>query len=330
MAGGFNVKIGTVLDTSKAEKAIGQLTKRIETMVKTSSGETLSRSVKTFTKTVENADGTVSKFTKTFKSLTNAQGQYVDANGKVLTQQGEMLIKQEQTTKAVKTSTEAINQNSNALKNQGKAASETTSVFDRFVTSVTKLAYLKVANSSLQLFSQACSEAKEAILDLDRAVVEFNKVSDLNETGNLQGYIKELGELGQTVARTQSEMLEGATAFVKSGYSEEDAKTLSQINSLLQNVADSEMSADEAANVLISTMKAFNIEAKDSEHIVDAINEVSNHYATSSTDLSDGLANVASTADAAGNSMEQTLGMLTAMVEITQNANKSSRGLKFV
>lgn len=328
MANGFNIKIGSILDTSGAEKSIGKLTKSIQTAVKTSSGELLTKQMNTYVKSVELADGTVKKYTKTFKSLVNSQGQYVDIKGKVLKQQGEELVKQEQTTKAVKSTTQAIKANTDALQAQGNVASKTSSIFSNFGESLAKMAYFKIANEALSLFTTACNEAKEAIFELDKAITEFNKVSDLSETGSLQQYIEDLGELGQAVARTQSEMLTGATQYVKSGYSEEDAKTLSQINALLQNVADSEMSAESAANVLISTMKAFNIEAKDTEHIVDSINEVSNHYATSSTDLSDGLANVASTAAAAGNSLEETEGMLTAMVEITQNANKSSRGLK--
>ena len=198
----------------------------------------------------------------------------------------------------------------------------------KFVTTISRVAYVKLAADALSLFTTACNEAKEAIFDLDEAITEFNKVSDLSENGNLQEYIEQLGELGETVARTRSEMLEGATSFVKSGYTEEDAATLAQVNALLQNVADSELSASEASTILISTMKAFNITADEAIHIVDAINEVSNHFALSSSDLSDGLSNVASTASAAGNSLEQTEGLLTAMVEITQSASKSSRGLR--
>ncbi len=62
--------------------------------------------------------------------------------------------------------------------------------------------------------------------------------------------------------------------YVKSGFTEEEAATLAQVNALLQNVADSELSASEASNILISTMKAFNITADEAVHIVDAINEV--------------------------------------------------------
>ena len=328
MANGFNIKIGSILDTSGAEKSIGKLTKSIQTAVKTSSGELLTKQMNTYVKSVELADGTVKKYTKTFKSLVNSQGQYVDIKGKVLKQQGEELVKQEQTTKAVKSTTQAIKANTDALQAQGEVASKTSNIFSNFGESLTRIAYLKVANETLSLFTTACNQAREAILDLDNAIVEFNKVSDLSKTGNLQHYIEELGELGQAVGRTQSEMLTGATQFVKSGFSEEDAKNLAQVNAMFQNVADSEMSAEESARILIATMKAFNVTADETIHIVDTINSISNTQAVSSTDISDGLANVASTAHTAKNSLEETAGMLAAMVTETQSAAKSSRGLR--
>lgn len=331
--GGFNVVVGTTVDTrdiKKVESTFGQMIKRIDTMVKTASGEKLTRTVQTFTREVKNSDGTVTKYVQTVKGLKNAQDQWVDSTGKVLKNQGGLVTKQEQTTKAVKTSTQAIKQNTDVLNAQANTAKNNISVFDNFVNSLGRLAYLKVANAALNLFSEGCREAKDAILDLDKAVVEFNKVSDLSETGKLQEYIEKLGKLGQSVGRTQSEMLEGATQFVKSGFSEEDAKNLAQVNAMFQNVADSEMSAEESARILIATMKAFNVTAEDTIHIVDTINSVSNTQAVSSTDISDGLANVASTAHAAKNSLEETTGMLTAMVTETQSAAKSSRGLKFV
>ena len=69
-------------------------------------------------------------------------------------------------------------------------------------------------------------------------------------------------------------MTEAATEFKKGGYSDEDAATLAKTASLYQNIADEELSAADAAAVLISQMKAFDIQAQDSTHIIDAINEV--------------------------------------------------------
>lgn len=88
------------------------------------------------------------------------------------------------------------------------------------------------------------------------------------------------------------------------------------------------MSAGQASNFIIAQMKAFNIEAQDSIHIVDAINEVSNNYAVSSADLANNLGNVSSTMAAGKTSYEETLGLMTAITEITRDANSASVGLK--
>lgn len=80
-------------------------------------------------------------------------------------------------------------------------------------------------------------------------------------------------------------MVEAATSFKKSGYSDEDAATLALVASKYQNIADEALSAGDAADFIISQMKAFNIEAENSEHIIDAVNNVSNNMAVSSADL---------------------------------------------
>lgn len=270
---GFNTVIGVTVDKGSLNNALGTITKTVQTQINSMNGK-LTKTVETWVKTIDNGDGTLTKFNKTLVSYKNATNQATNAQGKLVKEGSKYITKQEASTKAVKTNTSAIKTNTSALSNNADTVKNSTSVLDNFVTTITKVAYFKIANEALQLFSEACTEAKEAILDLDEAITEFNKVSDLSEDGSLQDYITELGELGETVARTQSEMLSSSTQFVKSGYSEEDAKTLAQVNSLLQNVADSELTTEEAANILISTMKAFNIEGQDAITVVDALNEV--------------------------------------------------------
>lgn len=105
-------------------------------------------------------------------------------------------------------------------------------------------------------------------------------------------------------------MVEAATSFKKSGFSDEDSATLATISSMFANVADGAVSASESADFLISQMIAFGIEADNAISIVDKVNEVSNRYAVSSTDLSKALGVVASTSSAMGNSIDETLGIM--------------------
>ena len=96
------------------------------------------------------------------------------------------------------------------------------------------------------------------------------------------------------------------------------------------NIADEELDAGEAASFMIAQMKAFNIEAEDSLHIVDALNEVSNNYAVSSADLSGAIGKVSSTMAVSNTTYEQTLGLITAITEVTRNADKAANALKTI
>ena len=89
-------------------------------------------------------------------------------------------------------------------------------------------------------------------------------------------------------------MVDAATEFKKSGFSDEDSATL---------------------GFIIAQLKAFNLEASDAEHVIDAVNNVSNNFAVSSSDLSTNLGK-ASAALASGNtSFEETLGLTLGQVK---------------
>ena len=122
-------------------------------------------------------------------------------------------------------------------------------------------------------------------------------------------------------------MVEAATGFRKSGFSDEDAANLALVATMYQNVADESISAADSAGFIIAQMKAFNIEAEDATHIIDAVNEVSNNYAVSSSDLANNLGKVSSALAVGGNSFEEVLGMMTAITEITRNSSTAARGL---
>ena len=122
-------------------------------------------------------------------------------------------------------------------------------------------------------------------------------------------------------------MVEAATEYRKSGFGDEDAANLALVATMYQNVADESISAADSAGFIIAQMKAFNIEAEDATHIIDAVNAVSNNYAVSSSDLANNLGKVSSALAVGGNSFEEVLGMMTAITEITRNSSTAARGL---
>ena len=171
-------------------------------------------------------------------------------------------------------------------------------------------------------FSQAFKEAVQTVKEFDDALTEFKKVSDLSGE-SLDSYTKKLGELGQEVARTRTEMVSSATEFVKSGYSEEDAAQLAKISELYRNIADEAISSGDSANFIISQMKAFSNNTEEfALHTINAINNVSNNMAVSSSNISTALSKTSSAMGALGNTYEQTVAFVTSGTEIMQGQAK--------
>lgn len=218
-------------------------------------------------------------------------------------------------------------QNIKTMSNEVKQAStHTETLGSKFISVTKKVIAFGAITSLIGLFTKGMYEAVEVVKDFDEAMTEFNKVSDMNGS-SLDSYTKKLGEMGTEVARTRTEMLSASTEFVKAGYSEEQSAQLAKTASLYQNVADSELSAADSSAYLISQMKAFNIDAKDSITIIDKTNEVANRFAVSSTDISTALTKSSSALAVYGNDMNQTIGLVTAGSEVmTGQASKVSKG----
>ena len=122
--------------------------------------------------------------------------------------------------------------------------------------------------------------------------------------------------------------------FRKNGFNDQDAAQLAQVSTMFQNVADETISAGDSAQFLISQLIAFNQTTGDvagnAMHIADSLNQVANSFAVGTGDLATGLKVVASSSSAMGNSLEQTIGLMTAITEQTKNASKASRGLNSI
>lgn len=122
-------------------------------------------------------------------------------------------------------------------------------------------------------------------------------------------------------------MIEAATEFRKNSFNDQDSATLAKVATVYQNVADEAISAGDSASFIISQMKAFNIQAQDAQHIIDAVNEVSNNFAVSSADVASALTKTSSAMGVLGNDFNSTIGLVVAGAEIlTGQASKVARG----
>lgn len=171
-----------------------------------------------------------------------------------------------------------------------------------------KVAAFGAVTTVIQGATAGIGDMVKNVFELDAALTEYKKVSDLGQKG-IEKMTDSAFKMGRTVAKTGTEMVQAATEFRKSGYSDKDAMKLGRIAMMYTNIADEELSAGDAANFIVSQMKAFGLEASQAEHIVDAVNEVSNNFAVSSADIATNIGK-ASAALATGNvTYEQSIGL---------------------
>lgn len=169
----------------------------------------------------------------------------------------------------------------------------------------------------------------KAVVDLDTSLTELQKVSDLTGS-SLKSFVDDAYEVGTKVARTGKDVVDATTEFAKAGYSVEDSLNLAEDALLWKNISDGMVEVSDASSMIIANLKAFDKQGISSRHIIDSLNEVSNNFAVTSSDLSSALERSASVLANSGTSFEEYLGLVTAGTEITRNSDKVANGLKTI
>lgn len=176
---------------------------------------------------------------------------------------------------------------------------------------------------------RAIKNGINTIVELDTAFLELRKVSELT-TESFSDFVAQAQSVGETVGRTTTEVTKATAAFARMGFEVKESLGLAEQALLLTNIGDGIDDVTQSTDALIATLKGFEIEADKASHIVDALNEVSNSYAVNTDSLADGVTRISSVMKVAGNSFEETLGLLTASDEAIQNMAKSSTGLRTI
>ena len=126
-------------------------------------------------------------------------------------------------------------------------------------------------------------------------------------------------------------MVEAATTFRKSGFNDQDAATLAKVAAQYQNVADTAVSAEDAASSIVSQIRAFGEDADFATHVIDAYNEVANNFSVGTNDLSNAMEIASAGMATYGNEFEQIIGLVTAGTEImTGRSAQVARGLNTI
>lgn len=165
---------------------------------------------------------------------------------------------------------------------------------------------------------QQIRQGVQYVREIDAALTELKKVTDeTNATYDafLQTAAKTAGVIGSTV----SEFTNATADFARLGYNLAEATELAKAASVYKNVGDGITDISQASESIISTMKAFGIEAEGAMGIVDRFNQIGNNFAISSTGIGEALQRSASALYEAGNTIDESIALVTAANSVIQN-----------
>lgn len=168
----------------------------------------------------------------------------------------------------------------------------------------------------------------QAVRDINAAQIELRKVSEASNA-QLTAYWDEAAESAKKYGATISDVISSTADWSRLGYNLDDSKILSDLTTLYQRVGDN-MTQESASEALISTLQGYQMTADQAEHIVDAFNEVGNKFAIGSDGIGEALQRSASSMYAAGNTMEQTIGLVTAANTVVQDPDSVGTAFKTI
>lgn len=229
----------------------------------------------------------------------------------------------------LKADSKSANQIKNAISGVGNAAKNSKDHVQGLGDIVDKFSRWQIVGDVIHGVKNAMSDMVEQVFELDASLTELDKVTDLS-SGGLQKLADDAFNVGERIGATGKDVIDATTLFAQAGYDAKDALDLGEQAIMLQNVSEAGASASDSASTLIATLKAFNMDASQSSHVVDALNAVSNKYAVSVSDLSKAISKSSASMAAGNNTLEQTFGLVTAGTEILREPGRVANGLSTI
>lgn len=160
----------------------------------------------------------------------------------------------------------------------------------------------------------------DAVIELNTNITELAKVSDVSVSSVYQDF-QSYADISKEIGGTISDTISATTDWSRNGYSLPDSKQLAEVAQLYKNVGDG-IDIDEANASLISTLRGFQLEADQAEHIIDVFNEVSNNEPIDSGGIGDALQRSAASFNAANTSLEKSVSLITGTNSVLQDPEK--------
>ena len=173
------------------------------------------------------------------------------------------------------------------------------------------------------------------VKEIDSAMTELKKVTDETEE-SYSRFLSNAATRSKEIGTTISGLVDSTADFARLGYSFEDAQGLAEVANIYAVVGDEIEGVEQATESLISTMAAFKDQADGMSNtdfameIIDKFNEIGNNFAISSGGIGEALERSASSLDAANNTIDESIALITAANTVVQDPEQVGTAFKTI
>jgi TP901 family phage tail tape measure protein len=180
---------------------------------------------------------------------------------------------------------------------------------------------------------QEVRQAVTSVRELDTALVDLTKTTTMTKS-QLEQFYYTANDTAKQMGVTTKEIIDQAAAWSRLGYSSAEAATkMAKYSSMFASISPG-MDVDKATDGLVSIMKAFDIGNDNPDEVLDGImskiNIIGNTAATSNDEIVTMLSKSSSAMREANNTLEETIALETAAVEITRDDDSVGTAFKTV
>lgn len=223
------------------------------------------------------------------------------------------------------------------IKRQAELAGKATMTLgDRLKSKLGSLATYFSATMMISYAIQGVRAMYQNVLEVDTAMTELYRVTDLTDQQYSQLYDKMVAG-AKKYGVALNDIIEATASWVRLGFEANTASQLAEITAMYQHVTD--LDNDTAVKNLVTAYKGYQEEllqvsdgdsTKAVTKIADAYDKLGNEFAVTAADVGESLRRSASSLEMAGNSFEEAAGMSTGIAEVTQNAEQAGTTLNVV
>lgn len=192
------------------------------------------------------------------------------------------------------------------------------SLGDQIKNSFSKIAQFTGIYAFTSKVRQAIMQIPKEVVKIDTAMTELRKVSTAS-ANEISNYFDTAADSAYKYGQAIDEVINSTASWTRLGYNLKDASTLTDVTAELAQVG-SGLDTKSATEGLQATIRGFDLMAEDAKYVGDLINEVADTQPIDALGIINGLERSSAVLRETNNSLEESIGLITATTATTQDA----------